>query len=743
MRILKITLLSLAGLLVAAFIFLVVFDRMNWPQPAPPDWSALTAKAGHYDVHIKRDTFGVPHVIGPTDADVAFGLAYAQSEDDFATLQQVALATRGQLAATEGPKAAVSDYIVHLLRVWATVNAKYESDLPPDVRQVLDAYADGVNYYAALHQDKVIPGAVPFTGKDLAAGFVFKLPFFFGLDGALLKLTNPSPTPNTADAALSLSKEGEEAFLVTHAAIPMGSNGVAVAPSRSADGATRLLVNSHQPYTGPVAWYEAVLESGQGWHVAGGFFPGSPFMLHGHNAHLGWANTVNQPDLIDVYRLTMNPANSNQYQLDGQWRDLEKSDAKIRVKIWGPLYWTVHREVLHSAHGPVLKTDHGVFAIRYAGIDGVRASLQYFRLNKAATLEDWRAAMALQAIPSVNFIYADEKGNIGYVYNGLFPVRQEGIDWQDVLPGDRSDLIWHQYLPFDKVPQIWNPSGGLVFNSNNTPFHAAAPADNLKPQDFSPTLGIQDNMTNRAWRAMETFDADSHITAEAFHAYKFDLSYSARSEEIQLIDEASALDPGKDGKDVDAGELRSAQEILKHWDHKTDVHNRGAALAILMAQPVLSHRTEIKGKPQPPSPGQIIASLREAVKTLKAHFGRIDPEWGEVNRLRRGQVNLPIDGGPDVYRAVYGLKQPDGTLLAAGGDTLIMFVTWDKTGALSSESIHQFGSATLDQNSPHYADQSPLFVAMKTKPVWFTQEQLSGHIESDYRPGEKAAPEQK
>ncbi len=729
MRALKITLLSVAGLLVAAFLFLIVVDRLN--QPAPPDWATLIQKAKQYEVRIERDSYGVPHVVGSRDANVAFGLGFAQSEDDFATLQQVALAGRGQLAAVEGRKAAVADYLVHLLRVWETVNAKYESDLPPDVRQVLEAYSDGVNYYAALHQDKVIRGAVPFSGKDLAAGFVFKTPFFYGLDRALLKLNSPE---KTSTASLSISNYGEEAFQLTQETIPVGSNAVAVAPSRSADGATRLLVNSHQPYIGPLSWYEAVLESGQGWHVAGGFFPGSPFMLHGHNEHLGWANTVNEPDLIDVYKLTVNPANPNQYQFDGQWRDFEKSEAKIRVKIWGPLSWTVHREVLYSAHGPALRTDHGVFAIRYAAINEVRQPLQYFRLNKAANLEEWRAAMALQAIPSINFVYADEKGNIGYVYNGLFPERQEGLDWQDVLPGNRSDLIWHKYLPFEKVPQIWNPHGGLVFNSNNTPFHAADPADDLKPQDFSPTLGIQENMTNRAWRAMETFGADPRITPEAFRAYKFDLSYSTRSEEIQLVDEAAAMDINQSD---DRSELHNAQETLKQWDHKTDVHNRNAALAILMAEPVLRARILVKGKPQPPSQSQIIASLRDTVKSLKQHFGRMDPEWGEVNRLRRGQVNLAIDGGPDVYRAVYGLKQPDGTLEAAGGDTFIMFVAWDKSGKLASESIHQFGSATLDPNSRHYADQSPLFVQTKMKPVWFTQAQLAGHVEEEYRPGER------
>jgi len=717
MRYVKFGALALVLILFAAAAFLIVSDRLG--QPAPPDPASLIARAAQYHVRIERDTYGVPHILGPRDMDVAFGMGFAHSEDDFATIQQVALAVRGQLAATEGPKAAVTDYLVRLFRVWETVNAKYESDLPPDLRRVLQGYADGVNYYAALHPDQVTRGLLPFTGKDVVAGFVFKLPFFYGLDHELLKLTRPGGG--------AISNSGKNAFLWTDTPLPVGSNAVAVAPSRSADGATRLLVNSHQPYTGPVSWYEAVLDSGEGWHVAGGFFPGSPFMLHGHNQHLGWANTVNGPDLVDVYKLVVNPANPNQYRLDGQWRDFQKSVAKIRVKIWGPLVWTAHREVLYAEQGPVMKTARGVFAIRYAGMGDIRPVLQYFRLNKAANLEEWRAAMRLQAIPSLNFVYADEKGNIGYIYNGAFPVRKEGPDWQGVLPGDRSDLIWRSYLPFDQEPQIWNPPSGFVFNSNNTPFHATAPAGDLKPEDFSPAMGIQTDMTNRAWRAMETYGADPRITAEAFHAYKYDLVYSVHSNEARVFAEVLAVYPGKDA------DLRQAHDILQHWDRRTDVANRGAALAILTIEPLIRERLDGK-TPQRPAD-----ALREAIQTLKTHFGRIDPEWGEVNRLRRGPLNLAIDGGPDIFRGVYGEPQPDGTLTAVAGDTFIMFVAWDKAGKLTSESIHQFGSATLDAKSPHYADQSRLFVAMKTKAVLFTEAQLAGHIEADYRPGERAA----
>lgn len=706
MRYLKIGLALLIGLPLLALGGLVAFDWFS--QPREPDTGVFVTEAQQYHVRIKRDDFGVPHVFGKRDADVAFGLAFAHSEDDFATIQEVTLATRGTLAAVEGRKAAVTDYLVRLLGVWDIIDQKYDRDLPYSLKDVLNAYADGVNYYAALHPDKVARGLLPVTGRDIAAGFVFKTPFFYGLDRELRKINEPAPETK-----------------------PQGSNGVAVSPLRAADGATRLLVNSHQPYSGPVAWYEAVLESQQGWHVAGGFFPGSPFMLHGHNATLGWANTVNAPDLVDVYRLKINPANPDQYLLDGKWRDFEKKDAAIRVNLLGPIYWTFHREVLRSAHGPVLRTDHGVFAIRYAGMGEIRQTLQYYRLDKAHNLAQWQAAMRLQALPSINYIYADQAGNIGYVYNGQFPVRKPGFNWKGILPGDRSDLIWHSYLPFDREPQIWNPKSGFVFNSNNTPFHATAPDDNLKPNDFPSWMGIQTNMTNRAWRAEETFGADAAIGAEDFRNYKFDLSYSPASELAEEIAEVLQVPPGNDA------DLKQAQQILRAWNRRTDIHNRGTALAVLMG---LKVHPEEDGAPRKMAP---LAALRQSIALLKQHFGRLDPEWGQLNRMRRGKYDLPIDGGPDIYRAVYGEEQKDGTFTAVGGDTLVMFVTWDRDGVVSSRSIHQFGSATLDRLSRHYDDQVPLFVAMKTKPVYFTEQQLEGHIEADYAPGERERAEQR
>ena len=519
---------------------------------------AFAAPSLHHDVRIRRDTWGVPHIAAATDPDAAYGLGFAQAEDDMVTLQLAIFTARGRLAELQGPSGVDSDYLVALQDVWGTIQRRYDKDLDPKVRAILEAYAQGANAYARRHPKDVAPGLLPISGKDLEASFIYTGPTFYGLDGVFRDTMRPTATKTAA----------------LDDRIPTGSNGLAVAPGRSADGATRLLVNSHQPYLGPLAWYEAVIETKQGWHVAGGFFPGTPFMLHGHNAHLGWANTVNHPDLVDVYALATNPTDPDQYRLDGAWKTLEKHTVQIKVKRASGGFDTVSREVLRSAHGPAMRTDHGTFAIRYAGMDEVRQPQEYFALNKARNLTQWKAALSMGLLPSINYVYADEKGNIGYVYNGRFPVRKEGIDWSGVVPGDRSDLIWTAQLPFGQVPQLWNPKSGLVFNSNNTPFRASDPADDLKPADFSKTLGIQTDMTNRAWRVLETYGADHSITAEAFNDYKYDLAFSVKSDVAKGL---AALGSIPAGSDVD---LAAAQALLKTWDRRTDVHNRGAALAV-------------------------------------------------------------------------------------------------------------------------------------------------------------------
>jgi len=416
------------GIWVGACLGLILLALIAM-TPNPParlvDTAALRASANAYSAAIVRDTLGVPHVSGKRDADAAFGLAYAHGEDDWKTIESMILASRGQMARYEGLAGTQTDYLVNLFRIKELVNTRYETDLEPKTRAMLDGYAAGLNLYALDHPETVRPGILPITGKDVVAGFVFRAPFFYGLQDELAELFKDQPAKT-----ISL-RDSDSAFLASIKPNPeLGSNAFAVAPKRSTDGATRLVINSHQPYSGPVAWYEIQVTSEEGWNAAGGIFPGTPVILHGFNENLGWAHTVNKPDLIDIYVLKINPKNKNEYWFDGAWKSFERSTAHMRVKLWGPFSISVPKAVLWSVYGPVLRVHHGTYAVRFSGLFEIRAVEQWYHMNLAKNFDEWRAAMAMNAIPSLNVVYGDRDGNIGYFYNAKMPKRQGGFDWQ-------------------------------------------------------------------------------------------------------------------------------------------------------------------------------------------------------------------------------------------------------------------------------------------------------------------------
>lgn len=686
----------------------------------------LIPPADEYDVRILRDTWGVPHIFGKTDADCSYGLAYAHAEDDFPTIQDALLAVRGKVASKQGKEGAPFDFMFQLMRVRDLLDQKYATDLSPEVRALCEAYADGINHYAARHPEEVMGEILPVTGKDIVAGFVFKAPFFYGLDGPMKELMGDKRTHEVSEKKIA----SVDAFLSD--GLPVGSNAFAVSPKRSANGETFLNINSHQPWEGPVAWYEAHLHSETGLDIVGGTFPGVPIILVGHNRHLGWAHTVNQADLVDIYVLDINPDNPNQYKFDGAWRDLDVREVPITVKLWGPVHWTVKREVLWSVYGPTVRQPHGVYAIRYAGMGDIRQVEQWYRMGKATNLAEWQDAMRMNAIASFNCVYADDKGNIDYIFNARLPIRNPDYDWKQYLPGNTSETLWTEYLPFDRLPQALNPASGFVISCNNSPFKTTEDPYNPNPREYPATFGIDTRMTNRALRALELFSADTSITEEEFFAYKYDMHYSEQGAV------AKAVHSLVEGPAPDDPLSREAIEVLRGWDLNTNPENTAAAIGVLSIGP----------NPDGGAAGSkreaMLKLLENNARDLKSTHGRIDVPWGEVNRLHRGDLNIPIGGAPDVLHAVYGFRVREGKLegfekgqvYGRAGDSYVLLATWDKDGKLHSRSIHQFGAATMRPKSPHYADQAPLFAARQTKEVWMDEAGIRAHLEREYRPGE-------
>ncbi len=713
-------LLGFLALVVVAAVSLAFWEPLTAEAPPAPVFKPA-------DVRIARDNFGVPHIFGKTDADVAYGVAYAHAEDDFSTLQEVLAMTRGRAGAMLGEDGAKVDYAAALLDIRATTRRDWPR-LPDDVKKLFTAYAAGLNHYADKHPDEVrLAGLFPVTGEDVVAGFVLRSPFFFGLDSVLGSLTEGTEIGREGGPALDKSGKLVPRELTPVGTDPAdnGSNAMAVAPARSTDGATRLVSNSHQPWTGGVAWYELVVHSDEGWDFAGANFPGSPYPFLGHNKYLGWTNTVNRPDLIDVYKLVLDDSGEN-YRFDGAWRPLAEQRIWLKVK-FGPFVLPVPRTIWQSVHGPVVKNEKGAFAIRYAGIDQANMVTQYYRLNKAKSFAEWRAAMAGQGVPATNFIYADAKGNIGLFYNAMFPDRPAGFNWRGVLPGDTSADLWTKTLPFDRVPALVNPRSGYVMNANNTPWVAAGPGDELDAAAFSPLLGIEDDMTNRAVRLIELFEASGQIDEARLKAIKYDTAYSRRGYAKAWMDRLLALDT----KDDPA--LARAQELLRAWDWTLDGRGKGDALALMVLRPANGRHYQRRAAPDPRT------VLKETVAHLQEHFNGLDPKLGTVLRLRHGEganrVDLPLDGGNDTVRAsTLWDEEPDGRLKVRHGDSFIMFVTWDRNGRVRSESIQPFGAATTRPDSPHYNDQAPLFVAHKLKPVLFDPAALKASGARFYRP---------
>lgn len=729
----------------AAVIVAAVLAWALWPVDVAAEVADLAAAGDGYDVEIARDDLGIPHVRGPRDADVAHGLAYAHAEDDFGTIQLSLLASRGDLATRLGLDGAPNDYMVGLLRVREQVEEGWPR-LAGATRAHLDAYADGLNLYAAIHPDEVEPGLFPVDGRDVVAQAVHKSPLFFGLERTLGELFAEGPLELTRHDAARTLAGGEQAAAAVRALaagdLRHGSNTVAVAPSRSADGATRLLVNSHQPWTGPVSWWEAVVESDEGWHAAGALFPGVPTIVHGHNEHLGWAFTVNHADLVDVFRLDVDPEDPGRYRVDGEWLELESTDVAVDVQLLGRLGITVDREALWSIFGPTVRRDDGTYAVRYAGMGEVAEGSvaifeQLHELNRATDQQQWLAALRDQdGLPTFTAGYADADGHIATIYNAMLPDRAPGHDWAGVVDGDTREVLWDRYVPFDELPHTIDPPSGWVQDANSSPFTATDGPGTPDPTEFPlATTGVERYETNRSLRLRSLLSADEAIAADELLAIKLDRRYDERSDPARWAARLVELDP------ADTDDEALALALLDDWSREASVDSTAmAVVAAIVAELDADDRVDL-------SPGrlvgtevtdaQLVAAFERAVAWLVEHHGTPAVNWGEVNRVVRGDVDAPVGGGPETVRAVYGEPTEDGRFRGIVGDSFVQLVEWGPDGAVSSRSIHQFGASTVDEDDPHFDDQALLFAREQLTPVRFTEEDLAGHVVRRYRPGER------
>lgn len=652
-------------------------------------------------VTIARDSLGVPHIFGNTDAAAAYGLAWAHAEDDFRDIQMVMLAGKGMLGRAIGRKGAEADYVAALLRCRDIARARMH-ELSPSFVAVMNGYVSGLNDYAAAHPREVmVKKAFPANAEDYLTAVSLSLCVISGADRTIADLVGSKVT------TLPGFTSG-------------GSNAFAIHPSKTTTGEAFLAINSHQPLEGPVAWYEAHVQSNEGWNAIGGMFPGGLCILAGVNRSLGWAHTVNLMDKIDVYQLKMSK-DGKHYRFDGKDEELEVRKVKLKVK---GIPITVRKKAYWSRQGAVIKNERGFFAMSLYGNRDVRGMEQWWMMNKANNFSQFRAALEMQALPMFNIVYADKHDTIYYLSGGRMPLRKEGYNWASTLPGDTSATLWNSYHRFEELPQLINPASGYLYNTNHSPFLATSEADNLDPAKYDRNSGYETWHNNRSYRFHELVSKEDKISWEKFREIKYDSRYPSTFQFPVRTDSMFMMDTLK---------FPDIADVLKHlasWDRNTDTNSVGAAQFLLLYRELKDHPYGVV------STAELATALTKVKAHLVKYFGRTDVTLGELQKHSRGNASIASWGLPDVLTAMHSAMQPDGRFRVMAGESYIELVRFPRKGDPIIESINCYG-ASAHPDSPHYADQMQMYIGKRTRPMSFDKSTVIGKATQVYKPGDK------
>lgn len=657
-------------------------------------------------VTIARDSFGVPHIFAKTDPEVSYGLAWAHAEDDFRSLQLVALPAKSLMAKALGKEGAAGDYAFALFRCREITEEKWHT-LSPDFLRLLEGYVQGLNDYANAHPEEVmVKQLFPLTVKDHIASSVLALTIFNGGDKALRSIFGDNVNP-----LVEFDKKG--------------SNGIAIHPSRTGTGEAFLVINAHQPNEGPQAFYEAHVNSEEGWNALGGLLSGGPSILHGVNENLGWAHTVNLCDRVDIFQLQMNPANKEQYRFDGEWLNLEKKSITLRIK---GIPIPVKRTVYWSKYGATMMNEQGTFAIRLGANMEIRALEQWYRMNKAKNFTEFYQAVSLQGLSMFNIIYADRHDTIFYINNALMPIRNPQFNWKSTVPGNTSASLWSGFRTIRELPQYVNPSSGYLFNTNHSSFSATAAENNLDVAKFPKQDGWENNQNNRSVRFRQLLPTEGAIGYEQLKNIKFDRKLPDTLQYLYGIDTMFSMKP------EEHPEFADLIKTFSNWDKRGDANSKGAAIFLLVYEYVIK---KLQGQDaRQLTKTECIEVYQQVKNYMTQYFGRTDLMLGDIQKLVRGDKEYPTGGLPDLLAPEWTAPYKDGKRKVTGGDCYVSYVRFPKNGLPIIETVNTYG-ASSKAGSPHFDDQIPLFLNQKTKPMTLDKQKVLATAKSIYHPGDK------
>jgi acyl-homoserine-lactone acylase len=661
---------------------------------------------------IRRDTWGVPHIIAPTEAAAAFAHGYVTAEDHFLALARLLLRARGEQATYFGEKSLAEDEAIAQVEIYEVARKAF-AGLPPLTQIILNNYADGYNLYLSRRRRDAPEWAIPITGVDILAHCRAVMLFDF--------------LPFHQSATQYGQSDTEQS--------PPGSNMWAIGRELSTTGRGLLLANPHLGWEGSYIFHEVHITVPGRINVCGATLIGFPVITIGFNEYLGWAHTINKSWADDIYELTLDPRDENRYLYDGESLALKQKVVTLRVKKSNGVE-SVTRKFFFSHYGPTVKAAPGrAYALKSPNLAAVDFLTQWNRMAKAKSLAEFRAALNMQAIPMFNLGYADAEGNVFYLFNGRIPWRAPKYQCERQLaPGNTSESEWFDILPISELPHLENPKGGYIQNCNDAPWYVNL-RENLSPGLYQPNLS-PDGLGFRGQFSLRLLESDSKLDLQQIIGFKFDdrilVAERVITELLELIED----------KKSQRLEWDTALNVLREWDGRAAAESRGAVLFsrwweeyFQSAKPAFKLDWDASEPLTTPrgigDSDQALNAFGKIVDELLDEYGNLGIAWGEVHRLRRGDRDLPLSGNQDCFRTIRYRHEKGGKRTPVYGDSFVMAVEFAETPIAYSVMAY---SQSSDPDSPHFADQSALFATNQMKRIWFTEEDIEINLERVYRP---------
>jgi acyl-homoserine-lactone acylase len=696
-------------------------------------------------VTIYRDSYGVPHIYGPTDASCVFGYIYAQAEDNFWQIEDSYIRALGRASEVYGERTLSDDMLNRALEIPKLAKAEYDRTTGR-TRELSDALADGLNYFLARNpqvKPRLITHFEPWYSFAFSRFTIYQQ-FIYGKSGLKVE--------EIKSAVQALDSTGAAASTTVSLNLPLngldepqeepivGSNMWTVTPSKTTDGHALLFINPHQPFFGAGQWYEGHVHSEEGWNLSGASFFGSPYPSIGHNEYLGWSHTVNDPDIVDVFIEKFDDSkNPLAYRYGDGYRTATEWTEAIGIKTSKGVE-SRNFKFRKTHHGPIVAVREGnPLSIKLARLEEGGWIDEWYQMGKARNMAEFKAAMSKCAIPMFNAMYADRDGNIFYVYNGAVPRRSTKFNWSKPVDGSNPEAEWHGYHSFDELPQLTNPKTGFMQNCNQTPFTTTT--DGNPSQNSFPNYMTHESDNARARISRRILSSHDKFSFDDWAHWGLDTTVLESETMIpQLVADVEKL------KAVDGARAAKLADViaeLKSWDNVSTIDSKPMTLFTLWFEK--KNRLESQ---KVKDEWLRVRALEEVVADLTHDFGTWRVAWGDVNRLQRIQSggeletfsddkpSLPIAGAPGPIGIVNNFyARPEKGQKRRYGVAGTSFVSVVDFGPkVQARSLLVFGENS-DAKSPNYLDQSQLYSRKQFKPAWFTLEEIKANCKKVYHPG--------